>query len=162
MPQDKSSSSSRGFTLIETLAAVVIGLAVVLGLGLLSERLVHHRVSTDSNSAAASLAERQVERMFADPTPNPELISPNPCTDPNSYDLCGGTHTAVRMDANGTVNGSGVYELRWVVVNVSSSASSPLIFPSSVSSTVKQITVTARHVNDPLIYAQVVSYYRLP
>ena len=48
------------------LVAILIGVIVVLGLGGLSERLIHHRTTTDSNSAAMSLAERQLEKLFAD------------------------------------------------------------------------------------------------
>ena len=60
-------SSNRGFSLIEAVVAILIGAIVILGLGGLSERLIHHRTTTDSNSAAMSLAERQMEKLLARP-----------------------------------------------------------------------------------------------
>src|SRR5690242_9001547 len=100
-----------GFTLIEAVVAIVVGVAVVVGVGALSERLVHHRVTTDSNSAAMSLAERQIEKLLADPTPRPTN-----CTPFTNSDLCaGGTHTT-SLNADGTTTNP-QYAVSWIVVD---------------------------------------------
>ncbi len=56
--------SSKGFTLIEAVVAMLIGAFVVIAVGGLTERLIHHRITTDSNSAAMSLAEHRMETLL--------------------------------------------------------------------------------------------------
>ena len=79
----------RGFTLIELLVAAVIGVIMVLALGTLGLNSFHQRITADSLSAAATLAERQIERLKA---------LPNPAT--NAL-LTAGTHTAAGSPLQG-------------------------------------------------------------
>lgn len=145
MRRDVSRSSNEGFTLVEALAAIVIAVAVVAGLGMLSERLIHHRATTDSNSAAMSLAEAQMEALLADLTPNPPSAS---CPGAN---LCSGTHT--------TTNGN--YSVQWVVVDATTTSSSPLVLASGSNAPVKKITVTVTHSRNPLVYASLTRFYNV-
>jgi len=157
--------SSKGFSLVEAVVAVVIGAIVVLAVGGLSERLVHHRTTTDSNSAAMSLAELQMEQLIANPKPNPESDPSIDCSaSPPPQALCGGappgglTHPALNLNASGgTTNPE--YRVTWNVVNDTSAANSPLITPSNViGKLVKKITVTVQHLRNPLANASVVTF----
>lgn len=157
-------SSKKGFTLIETLVALVIGVAVVLGIGALGERLVHHRVTTDSNSAAMSLAERQMEVLLADPIANPtgaQCPAANLCGDTPANG--GRTHGPTSVDENLTPSGSGPYSVRWVVVDANSTSptTSPLVLAAGASSLVKKITVTVTHLRNPQVGATLVRYYKV-
>lgn len=137
-----SRSSDSGFTLVEALAAIVIAGAIVVGLGALSERLIHHRVTTDGNSAAMSLAEAQMESLLAS-------LLPNPTSCPGS-DLCSGTHTAT----------SGDYNIQWVVVDATTnSATSPFVLATGSNAPVKKITVTVTHSRNPMIAASLSRFY---
>jgi len=93
-------SSSRGFTLIEALVAIVVGLAFVVGLGGLAERASHHHTTTNSNSAAMALAERQMEVLLADPLQNPG--GNIECATIDTNKLCNGAHTAITLGVDGT------------------------------------------------------------
>lgn len=141
MRRDMSKSSNEGFTLIEALAAIVIAAAIVAGLGALSERLIHHRVTTDGNSAAMSLAEAQMESLLADLTPNPSS-----CPGSN---LCSGTHTAT----------SGDYNIQWVVVDATTATSSPFVRAKGSTAPVKKITVTVTHARNPMVNAALTRFY---
>jgi prepilin-type N-terminal cleavage/methylation domain-containing protein len=135
-------SSSKGFTLIETLVALVIGVALILGIGALGERLFHHRTTTNSNSAAMSIAEQQMEQLLADQTRNP---TGGQCP---AAKLCSGTHNST----------SGLFNVQWIVVDASSAGTSPLILSTGTNPavvTVKQLTVTVRHSTNPQVYASV-------
>jgi type II secretory pathway pseudopilin PulG len=153
--------SKKGFTLVETLVALVIGVAVVLGIGALGERLVHHRVTTDSNSAAMSLAERQMEVLLADPISNPAAAQ---CPAAN---LCGGapptglTHGPTSVNENLAPSGSGPYSVRWTIINGSTASTSPLVLAAGASSLVKKITVTVTHLRNPQVSATLVRYYKV-
>ena len=52
-------SSSRGFTIVETVVAVLVAALIILSIGGLSERLVHRRTTRDSNSTGLALAKRK-------------------------------------------------------------------------------------------------------
>jgi prepilin-type N-terminal cleavage/methylation domain-containing protein len=138
-------SSNRGFSLIEILVAMAIGVAVVLGVGALGERLVHHRVTTDSNSAAMSLAERQMEVLLADTNPNPTTAQ---CPAAN---LCSGAHTSP----------SGLYTVQWTIVDGSTASTSPLVLATGATALVKKITVTVTHLRNPQVNATLVRYYKV-
>src|SRR5207237_5086948 len=107
-PMGVSMFSSKGVSLIEAVVAVLIGAVVVLAVGGLSERLVHHRATTDSNSAAMSLAEWQIEQLVANPKQNPEANPSINCSaSPPPEALCGGappnglTHPVRNLNASG-------------------------------------------------------------
>lgn len=163
MQRDGLLSSNRGFTLIEALVAIVIGVAVVVGIGALSERLVHHRVTTDSNSAAIDLAERQMETLLADPIPNPTASQ---CPTAN---LCGGappnglTKGPTNVNESLVGSASGPYRVQWTVIDANSTdqTTSPLVLAAGSTSLVKKITVTVTHVNNPYVNATVVRYYKV-
>ena len=171
-------SSKRGFTLIEAIVAVLIAAIVVVAVGGLSERILHHRTTTDSNSAAQSLALWQMEKLIADPNPNPPASPdcPNPTTasnicgtaTTNGAKLCGNTtsgrqHGPFPVDVLGNAStSSGPYCIQWNVVDTSStSPPSPLVIPSGATAT-KRITVTVSHVKNPLVNARVVTQYPPP
>jgi prepilin-type N-terminal cleavage/methylation domain-containing protein len=155
--------NSRGFSLIEVLVAIVVGAIVVIGVGLLGERLVHHRATSDSNSAAMSLAERQMEQLLADPTPNP---TGGACPAAN---LCGAAppvgldHTLTNRNVDLTAGGP--YTVQWNVVNNDNTTqTTPLKLSSGTNPTqtvVKTIRVTVMLPNDPLVRASITRHYRL-
>lgn len=155
--------SSRGFSLIEAIVAILIGVTVVLGLGGLSERLIHHRTTADSNSAAMSLAERQLEKLFA--ISGAAKSPPAGCS--VAQDLCGGappgglTHGPTNIDINGTASAQGPYRVQWVVIDSSTAANSPLVLPPGITSKVKKITITVTHLRNPNVNASVVTYYKV-
>jgi Tfp pilus assembly protein PilV len=152
-----SMSSRGGFTLIEAVVAVLIGALLVVAMGGLSERLIHHRTTADSNSAAMSLAERQMETLLGNPTANPTS-----CPTVDSFALCAGTHTAVTVNAQGATSASGPYRVQWVVTDATNAQTSPLVTPdpSLVTIKVKRITVTVTHLSNGLVNATLVRYYK--
>lgn len=171
-------SSKQGFTLVEAVVAVLIAAFVVIAVGGLVERLLHHRTTTDSNSAAQSLALWQMEKLFADANPNPPVSPdcPNATTasnicgtaTTNGANLCGNTtasgrqHGPFPVDVLGNASTStGPYCIQWNVIDTSTSASSPLVIPSASTAT-KRITVTVRHLRNPLVNARAVTQYPSP
>jgi hypothetical protein len=158
-------SSNRGLSLVEAVVAVLIGALLVVAIGGLTERLIHHRVTADSNSAAMSLAERQMETLLAIP---PLSANPPPgCT--TAQDLCGGpppnglTHGPTSVNENLVASGSGPYSVQWVVIdaNNTSPTTSPLALAASATSLVKKITVSVSHLRNPQVSATVVRYYKV-
>ena len=153
--------NSRGFSLIEVLVAIVVGAIVVIGVGLLGERLVHHRATTDSNSAAMSLAERQMEQILAIPLPPPGA----PCPP----DLCGGAPTVgldhTLTNRNVDLTAGGPYTVQWNVIdNDNTTQTTPLKLSSGTNPTqtvVKTIRVTVTLPNNPLVRASITRHYRL-
>lgn len=153
-----------GFTLVEVLVAIVIGGAVVVGIGALSERLIHHRTTTDSNSAAMALAERKLEALLADPNPNP---TGGACP---VADLCGAappaglTHGPTSVDVNLAASGSGPYRVQWNVIDATTTSTSPFVVANTGGTpptVVKKITVTVSHLRNPNVGASVVRYYKV-
>jgi prepilin-type N-terminal cleavage/methylation domain-containing protein len=142
----------RGFSLIEAVVAILIGAVVVVAVGGLSERLVHHRTTTDSNSAAMTLAEKQMEKLLADPVSDPTSCPTPPLI--TSPALCAGTHPAITLNANATA--SGPYRLQWVVADSGPTAS---FFKTLTVRAVKQLTVTVTLPNNPYVNASIVTFY---
>jgi len=140
---------------------MAIGVAVVLGIGALGERVVHHRITTDSNSAAMSLAERQMEVLLADPTANPAAAQ---CPAAN---LCGGpppgglTHGPTNIDEALALSASGPYRVQWVVIDASTASTSPFVRAVGSSSLVKKIAVTVTHLRNPQVRARLERYYKV-
>jgi Tfp pilus assembly protein PilV len=149
--------------LIEILVASVVGAIVVIAMGLLGERLIHHRTTTDSNSAAMALAERQMEALLADGNPNPSAAQ---CPAAN---LCGAAppsglqHGPTSVDESLVAFASGPYRVGWVVVDANSTSptSSPLALAAGSTSLVKKITVTVSHLRNPQVGATLVRYYKV-
>jgi type II secretory pathway pseudopilin PulG len=151
--------SSKGFTLIEAVVAMLIGAFVVIAVGGLTERLIHHRITTDSNSAAMSLAERQMETLLADPNATPTGCPAPASLTTSSPALCAGAHPAITVSAGGT--GSGPYQVQWTVVNAG--AASPIVIPTpdptgALQDPMKQITVTVTMPNNRLVNATIVRF----
>jgi prepilin-type N-terminal cleavage/methylation domain-containing protein len=150
--------NSRGFSLIEVLVAIIVGAIVVIGVGLLGERLVHHRATSDSNSAAMSLAERQMEQLLAQPTPP---------TCPGA-DLCGAAPPAglnhTLTNRNVDLTSGGPYTVQWNVVdNDNTTQTSPLKLSSGTNPTktiIKTITVTVTMPNNLAVNASIKRHYR--
>lgn len=139
-----------GFTMIEAVVAILMSVAVVIGIGNLTGRLVHHRSTTGSNSAATSLAERTMEALLSLPDPS------------NDVSLTDGTHgpcgtPPCPVDLGGTSTTNGPYTLQWSVSD-SSSASSFFVTPTAE---VKRITVTVAHANNPMVRSSVVAFYNV-
>ena len=151
--------SNRGFSLIEAVVAIVITALTIVAVGGLGERLLHHRVTADSNSAAMSLAERQLETLLGNPIPNP-----SPCPTADTSPLCAGAHTAINLNASGGASGP-TYRVQWTVVDSSTSQTSPLVLPvlppPAVTAKTKKITVTVTHLNNPLVNATLVRFYNV-
>ena len=141
-------SREAGFLLIEVVVATLIAVVVVIAIGLLSENLARRRASADSLSAAVSLAEGQMEQLFALPSPatNFSLTAGNhgPCGTP-----------PCPVDVSGVSNSSGPYLLQWSVIDNSSSGT-PLV-DSTASS--KKLTVTVSHQSDPYANVNLQTYY---
>jgi hypothetical protein len=155
--------NERGLSLIETLVAVVIGAAIVLGIGGLGERMFHHGSTNRSNSGAIDIAERTMESLLADsvddPTSTQCAASPKPA-------LCGDTTSTGLLHGPTPVNGSatpaagGEYSVRWWVKDNSANTDSPLLKPTAVSGTVKQLKVQVTHSNNPAVNANLTRYTR--
>jgi prepilin-type N-terminal cleavage/methylation domain-containing protein len=153
-------SSSRGFTLIETVVAVLIAATIIVAIGGLSERLVHHRTTTDSNSAAMALAERKMEVLLADTNPNPTTTQ---CAGGSPPSLCSGSHGPTNVDLNLAASTSGPYTVTWTIVNATTTSTSPFVQAVTGGSptAVKKITVKVTHMHDPFVNASVVRYYKV-
>jgi len=65
-----------GFTLIETLVALVVGVALVVTIGVLGGNLIRHRANADSNSAAMSFARSTIRRPGRIPRPSTRTARP--------------------------------------------------------------------------------------
>lgn len=142
------SSNEGGFSLIEALAALLVGLGLVLGLGNLGQRLAHHRTTTNSNSAAMAYAEQQMEKILADQNPR---ASGGSCP---ANPLCAGSHGVTVGDFN----------VQWTVVDSTNATSSPLIMACTnpactFTFTVKKITVTVTHSKNPAVTASITRLY---
>ena len=142
-------SPQHGFSLVEAATATLVGLQLVLGIGLLSQRLIHKRVSADSRSAALSLAEREMEQILA--LPNPDT---NASLTAGTHGPCGSPPCLVAVDGSSTLNGP--YLLQWTVVDNGASGT-PLV-DSTASS--KKITVSLTHVTDANARATLQTYYK--
>lgn len=116
--------SKAGFSLIEVLVAMVIGLLLVLPIGVLTQNLSHQQATSDELSSVTSLAEQQIERLLA---------LPSPSTDPL---LASGTHGPLSVDTTGNPSVGGPYQRQWVVVD------------DAPAPGCKKITVTCTHTSN--------------
>ena len=148
-------SNSRGFTITEAVVALLVAAMTVIAIGGLGERLNHHRTTTDSNSAAMSLAERQMESLLAETVQNPTTAQ---CPTAN---LCGGSPptglTKTLTSRNVDLTSCGPYTVQWAVVDDdNSSATSPLKLSAGTTATaMKTITVTVTLPANPLVRASI-------
>lgn len=145
-------SSERGFTLLEVMAAALIGVVVVLGVGLLGENLSRRRVSADSISAAVGIADHTLEQLVALTDPGTDALltagTHGPCASPPC--LVG---TSGGVDAS-TVTLNGPYLLEWTVVD-NATSETPLVDPDGSS---KKVTVTVTHARNTSVRAQLETY----
>ena len=126
-----------GFTLIEVVVAMLIGLLLVLPIGLLASNLSHQRASTNELSAVTNLAEQQMERLLA---------LQNPFTNPG---LSAGAYGPLAIDATGEPSVGGPYLRSWTILdNV----------PYTDS---KKITVTVSHTNNAYAHCSLATYYKV-
>jgi competence protein ComGC len=159
--------SSRGFTLVEAIVAALVGVILVVAVGRVGQSVIHQRSSTDSNSAATSLAEWQMEKLLADPVQKPELDGL--CSGGSVPALCGAAptstgggrnHGPIDVNEKGTTIGTLSYRVQWNVVNLNDTANSPLVTPTGASMPMKKITVTVTHLRNSSARASVVRYHR--
>ncbi|MGH9894850.1 MAG: hypothetical protein ACREA0_23295, partial [bacterium] len=119
---------------------------IVVAIGGLGQRMIHHRITADSNSAAMSLAEQQMEKLLADPNRNPAICP--------GADLCSDSHNTA----------SGHFTVQWTVTDNTSSSSPPtplILSPATPSGSVKTIKVTVTHTSNRRVYAQLVRSYKV-
>lgn len=139
------SNRESGFTLIEAIVAMLVGIIMVVAMGPLTQGLMAHRISSDFDSAAMSLAERQLEQILADANRNPTAVA---CASTPAPALCGGAapdgraHGPVDVNVSGGQTGARPYKVRWSVVDLDDSAVSPFATPVGVDLRVKKVTVT--------------------
>ena len=147
--------SERGLSMIETLVAMFMTVAIVAGVGILGERTIHHRVTSTANAAAMSLAEQKLEQLRADPIRNPTTTqcaaSPQPA-------LCGDTGSGAGLDHSdgpllddgtaGTISG---FSRHWRVWDPS----------NGQLNRVKRVRVTVTHLSNPLVNVQLDTYIRV-
>lgn len=135
------SSRKDGFSLIESLVAMLVALTVVASVGILGMRLTHRRSSSASTSAATSIAEKAIEGL-------------RPLTVPPTTALTNGTTTQL-VDETGATALGGPYS-RTVDV-----ADGPTMTVSGGSRTLKRVTVTVSHVSNPEVRVELVTYFRV-
>lgn len=132
-------SRARGFTLLETLIAMLVAVVVVLSVGLLSTRLTHRRSSAASISAATSLAELTIERLRPLQVP---------------WTMTNGSITQL-VDASGTVAVGGPYSRTTVI------ADGPVLTVGANTRSLKRVTVTVTHVTNAEVSVQLTTYFRV-
>lgn len=132
-------NSERGFTLLETLVAMLLSVTVVLSVGVLGSRLAHRRSSSASISAATSLAELTIEQL-------------RPLRVP--WTMTNGT-TSQLVDASGTITVGGPYSRTTEI------ADGPSLTVGGTIRSLKHVTVTVTHTTNPEIRVQLVSYFRI-
>lgn len=135
------SSRSRGFSLIETLVAMLVALTVVSAVGLMGMRLTHRRSSSASLSAATSIAEKAIESL-------------RPLTVPPTVVLANGTTTNL-VDETGTTAVGGPYS-RTVTI-----ADGPTMTVGGSSRALKRVTVVVTHVTNPEVSVRLETYFRV-
>jgi prepilin-type N-terminal cleavage/methylation domain-containing protein len=149
--------SQRGFSLIEVVVALLIGVFMVLSAGNLGAVFFHQRASYDSISAATSLAERVWEQLRD--IQNPVGGSP-PGTTTNS-NFTNGSHTATNspMKEDGTAGGP--YVVSWTV---SDPFPTGLVVNSQCASGMsgmKKVVINVTHQNNSAVNVQFVTYYKV-
>lgn len=128
-------SKQGGFSLIESLVAMLVALTIVASVGVLGMRLTHRRSSSASISAATSIAEKAIEGLRP---LSPAAGVPN---DDDTDDV----------DELGNVSVGGPYRRRVHVEN------GPLEVGGAYK--LKKATVTVWHVNNPEVRVELVTYF---
>lgn len=141
-----SNSSVHGFSLIEVLVGMLIGVGLVVAVGVLGGSLVRHRANADSLSAACNIAERQIERLRSLDDPSSNALLADGRHPSSGTLLCDETG----LDVDGVGNLAGPYEIFWEVDDDQPQTGS------------KEITVTVTHANNDFVECQLETYYLLP
>jgi prepilin-type N-terminal cleavage/methylation domain-containing protein len=154
-------STDRGFTLIETLVAVLIGTLLVIFAGILGGNLIRHRANADSSSAATSIAQQALELIRAEPVLDPDATA---CSVPVCASawpdeinrcprLCARVYGPFPVNEHGTPAIGGPYQLSWVVTD-----GQPVAL-SDVDS--KRVVVEVSHENNPLVRSRLQTYLQV-
>ena len=130
-------SRQHGFSLIESLVAMLVALTVVASVGILGMRLTHRRSSSASISAATSVAEKAIESLRP-LTPAAGVANRDQTQD---------------VDELGNVSVGGPYRRRVSVEN------GPLEVGGVQK--MKKATVTVWHVTNPEVRVELVTYFRV-
>ena len=129
-------SSERGFSLIETLVAILVAALIVISAGLLGTRTFHRRTTSTSLSAATALATQRVEEL------RPLRV---PWTS-----LANGTTTTL-VDGSGSASIGGPYSRTTIV------SDGPIIGTAAL----KRVTVTVQHVTNADVRVTLTTYFRV-
>ena len=121
----------RGFSLIETVVALLIATLIVLSTGLLGTRMFHRRSSSASLSAATSVAQKRIEELRLETLAN---TTENQLVDETGTAAIGGPYSRTLVVADGPVVGT---------------------------KSLKRVTVTVQHVTNPEVRVQLVTYFRV-
>lgn len=116
---------------------MLIGIVAIAAVAKLGEGNIRQRATSEANSAAMSLAVKQMEALKAITAPN---------ADP---DLTAGTHSLASLDETGNVAVGGRYTITWEVVDD---------VPYTGS---KKITVTVTHSTAGSVRAQIATYHKV-
>jgi prepilin-type N-terminal cleavage/methylation domain-containing protein len=130
-------SRQHGFSLIESLVAMLVALTIVASVGILGMRLTHRRSSSASISAATSVAEKAIESLRP-LTPAAGVANRDQTQD---------------VDELGNVSVGGPYRRRLLVEN------GPLAVGGVQK--MKRATVTVWHVTNPEVRVELVTYFRV-
>jgi Tfp pilus assembly protein PilV len=133
-----------GFTLIEVAVAGVIGVILVLAVGKLGLNATHQRVSSDSISAAVSLAEQRLEKLKALPSP----------ATASDLTVAGNTHADPSNPIKEDGTAGGKYNVTWTVTDSGAGAFYP-------APGVKKIVINVQHANNPMVNVTLATYYKV-
>jgi prepilin-type N-terminal cleavage/methylation domain-containing protein len=124
-------SCRRGFSLIETMVALLVATLIVLSTGLLGTRMFHRRSSSASLSAATSIAQKRIEELRIETLANK---TENLLVDETGTTAIGGPYSRTLRVEDG---------------------------PAVGTKSMKRVTVTVQHVTNPEVRVQLVTYFRV-
>jgi Tfp pilus assembly protein PilV len=137
MPSSRPGDAASGFTLVETLIATLIAVALVVGIGLLDGSLVRQRNAARANSVVADLAERKMEYFKALPSPATNAA------------LTAGTYGPYSIDETGQSAVGAPYSWTWTIADQTGAWAGS-----------KKITVTVNHQTETNVRCVLVTYLK--